>query len=375
MLERRRAGGLSIVDLTASNPTDCGLEYPEAAILAALARPASLRYEPHPGGAPAARQSIRQLYLEAGIDLPADRLLLTASTSEAYSWLFRLLAEPGQVVLAPAPSYPLFEMLARLNDVVLRPYHLAPESGFALDAAELERAAARPDVRAILIVHPGNPTGRFASLQEKRAIMDVAARHGIAVICDEVFADYAWGPRADRATTFAGEEGALVFVLNGLSKMAGLPQLKLGWIAASGPKEALDEAMRRLEIIADTYLSVGTPVQQALPELLGLRGAIRDRILARVSANRRWLESACAPPHPCRCLPAEAGWYSIVQVPRTRTDEQWCLDLLEHEGVLAYPGYFFDFPTEGYLVLSLIPHEDAFQAGAGALLRHIQRAA
>jgi aspartate/methionine/tyrosine aminotransferase len=157
--------------------------------------------------------------------------------------------------------------------------------------------------------------------------------------------------------------------------MAGLPQLKLGWIAASGPKEALDEAMRRLEIIADTYLSVGTPVQQALPELLGLRGAIRDRILARVSANRRWLESACAPPHPCRCLPAEAGWYSIVQVPRTRTDEQWCLDLLEHEGVLAYPGYFFDFPTEGYLVLSLIPHEDAFQAGAGALLRHIQRAA
>jgi alanine-synthesizing transaminase len=375
LLAARRAAGKPVVDLTASNPTECGIQYPAAAILEALSRPSSLRYEPNPCGLPLARAAVRQVYSEAGADLSLDQIVLTASSSEAYSFLFRLLAAPGEAVLAPVPSYPLFEMLARLNDIELRPFHLPPESGFAVDLHALELAARDPRVRAILLVSPGNPTGVYLSMQERSAILALAAQRGLAVICDEVFIDYAWAPRADRSGTLAGAGEALVCVLNGLSKMAGLPQLKLGWIAVSGPLELRQEALRRLEVIADTYLSVNTPVQQALPDLLGMRGAIQGRIVSRLRANRGWLERACAPPHPCACLPAEGGWYSIVQVPRSRTDEQWCLELLEHEGILAHPGYFFDFPSEGYLVLSLLPEERTFQDAAGRMLERIRRQA
>jgi hypothetical protein len=361
---------MEVIDLTESNPSRCGLALPGDAILAALAQPAALAYEPDPLGLAEARAAVSADYEARGLHVPADRLVLTASTSEAYGFLFRLLADPGAALLCPAPSYPLFDLLAEIHDVRIVPYPLLPDEGFRVDLGALE-SLARQGAAAVLVVSPGNPTGTCLTPEESEALRGMGARLGIPIVCDEVFGDYTWGRCGGRPSGMAGSGDALVFVLNGLSKMLALPQMKLAWIAVSGPPAEAGEAMRRLEIIADTFLSVGTPVQAALPRLLALRPRIQEEVLGRVLANRRALERSAARHPACRCLPAEAGWSSVLQVPRTRSDEQWALELLDQDGVLVHPGYFFDFPGEGHLVLSLLPPMDRFAEGVGRLLRRV----
>jgi hypothetical protein len=341
----------------------------------ALSVPEILRYEPHPRGHELARAAVTADYRARGIEVPADRLVLTASSSESYSFLFRLLADPGDSILVPAPSYPLFDLLCRINDVSLVHYPLETGGGFGIDLEALDAAAGDARARALLVVSPGNPTGSFLKLHEVRMLDEICARRGIPIICDEVFGDYALGADPRRVATLAGRNRVLTFVLNGLSKMLALPQLKLGWIAVSGPDDECAESMRRLEVIADTFLSVNTPVQAGLGDLLALRPAIQRQILDRIAMNRAHLEAAGATRGSCTCLPAEGGWYAILKVPRTRTDEQWALLLLEEERVLTHPGYLFDFPCEGHLVVSLLPRHETFVEAASRIFRRVEGSA
>ncbi|HXI02955.1 MAG TPA: pyridoxal phosphate-dependent aminotransferase [Candidatus Saccharimonadales bacterium] len=375
---RRRAAGEPILDLTLSNPTRCGLgdDVDSAVILSALRRDEALTYDPDPKGRLDARRAIAELYAGRGVPVGRDRLVLAASTSESYAWIFRVLCDPGDAVLAPLPSYPLFDQLARASDVVLARYPLVEEDGFRIDLRALDHAVTA-GTRAVLVVSPGNPTGVFLKEDEREALVELCSRRGLALVCDEVFAEFAIpGGRnpAGRAGTLAGEDRVLTFVLDGISKMLALPQMKLGWIAASGPDEIVHPALDRLEILADTYLSVNTPVQAALPDLLELRERIGERIRSRLAANLQVLRDLLAPPHPAHVLPVEGGWSAIVRVPATRTDEEWALELLEAEGVLVHPGFFFDFPSEGRLVVSLLPEESLFREAATRLARRVEGA-
>jgi alanine-synthesizing transaminase len=371
-VDARRASGDEVIDLTESNPTRCGLRYPGASILEALADPASLVYSPEPAGIASAREAVAADYASRGTAVPPDRVLLTAGTSEAYGYLFRLLADPGDRVLVPVPSYPLFELIAQIHDVTLIPCPLSMDGRFSLDLEMTGRLMA-DGAAAMLLVSPGNPTGTFLRRAEADALLQLAARHGVPLICDEVFGDYAWSDDALRQPTLAGRHESLVFVLNGISKMLALPQLKLAWIVASGRAPEVAESLRRLEILSDTHLSVGTPVQLGLARLLALRPAIQTEVLRRVRHNRLHLQQAVAAHPACRLLPAEGGWASILQVPRTMSDEQWALDLVASEGVLVHPGYFFEFPSEGHLVVSLLPEEEHFRAGITRLLARVSR--
>lgn len=368
-LEARRRSGAAILDLTASNPTRCGFPAPGREILAALASEGALAYEPDPRGLPAARQAVSGYYEGKGAAVPSGSLLLTSSTSEAYAYLFRLLANPGDAVLAPAPSYPLFDYLARANDVRLRSYPLREEDGFRIDLAALEAAAG--GARALLVVNPGNPTGAYLRRDERERLVEICGAHGLALVVDEVFSDFALAPADDAVFTLAGEDRVLTFVLNGFSKMLALPQMKLGWVAASGPARPLAEAAARLEVIADTYLSVGTPVQAAAPALLGLRERIQAPILARLEANLAALRTRLAPPSRASALAVEGGWSAVIRVPSTRTDEAWAVALLDSDGVLVHPGFFYDFPSEGRLVVSLLPEEPVFREAIERLAARI----
>jgi aspartate/methionine/tyrosine aminotransferase len=372
-LARAREDGRALVDLTESNPTRAGLDAAE--IVALLGHPRGAAYEPLPLGHPEARAAVTAYYADRGLVVPADRVCLCASTSEAYAWIFKLLCERGDEVLVPAPSYPLFSFLATLEEVTLVTYPLDRARGFRVDTDALEDAAG-PRTRAIVLVHPNNPTGSFVRREEARAIEAIARRRGMALVVDEVFGDYAHGPlAADRLPSFAGEREALTFVLSGLSKVAALPQLKLGWIAVGGPEAIAREATARLEVIADTYLSVGTPVQRALQEILARRGPIQAMILDRVRSNLRALDAAIAAEGehaPVRRLPVDGGWYAILEVPRTRDEDAWVELLVREEGVIVHPGYFFDFAEDGLLVVSLLPDPGAFE---GAIARVVRRAA
>ena len=367
------AAGVPLIDLTESNPTRCGFRYPDEEIRRLLSDPASLTYEPDPKGLPKARAAVAADYQRRGVSVSSDRILLTASSSEAYSFLFRLLAAPEEVVLAPMPCYPLFELLARINDVVLRPYGLDGGRGFRIDLEEIEREFGSSRPRALLLVSPGNPTGTFLMRDEVETLSRMSAASGVPIICDEVFGDYALEADAGRAATMAGPTSSLTFVLNGLSKMLALPQMKLGWIVVGGPEAEADEATRRLEMIADTFLSVNTPVQNALPGLLALRPAIQAQVIERLTSNRRYLSTTIGEDGPCRCLPTEGGWSAILQVPRTRSDEEWALTLLEQDQVMTHPGYFFDFPTEGHLVISLLPEPELFAEGVDRIVQKVTR--
>jgi hypothetical protein len=295
-------------------------------------------------------------------------MILTAGTSEAYSFLFRLLAGPGDRVLAPRPSYPLFDFLAALNDVQLDSYPLAYSGGWHIDVTVL-RDSITPRTKAILVVNPNNPTGSFLHHDELAALIDLCRAHDLALISDEVFADYPFGPDSNWVVSVAGTSEVLTFALGGISKLLGLPQMKLAWISANGPEGELNDALARLEVIADTYLSVSTPVQRALPHWLGLRLQLTHQILERVRANRQVLLDRTRPPHAGQCLEAEGGWYAVVRVPHTRSEEEVVLELLERDGVLVHPGYFFDFDAEGHLVVSLLPPPDVFLEGIEKILR------
>ena len=355
------------VDLTETNPTRVLLT-PEVT-LDALADPRALRYDPDPKGLAAGRQAIASYYAESrGAAVDPERVVLTASTSEAYAMLFKLLCDPGDCVLVPEPSYPLFAMLTALEGVRTVPYPLRFDGEWHLDAVALrfpERA------RAVLVVSPGNPTGAFLKEAELAGLTGRCAEAGCALISDEVFADFAWGADPRRVSTLAARDEVLSFALSGISKVCGLPQLKLGWCVVSGPGDEVERALSRLELVADTYLSVGTPVQLAAGRLLEKRHAFQRRVLARVQANRRALVRLRTADARWDVLAAEGGWSAVISVPRTRGEDEWVLALLE-AGVLVHPGYFFDFSAGAHLVLSLIAPEGDFARGAEVLSRTLQ---
>jgi alanine-synthesizing transaminase len=354
LIEEKRRAGTRILDLTESNPTQAGFDYPEREMLAALADSQGMRYEPTPRGLASAREAVANYYWQRGRDVAPSSVLLTASTSEAYGYLFKLLADPGDEILTPRPSYPLFEFLAGLESVRVCQYPLRYDGGWHIDLDELERAVTQR-TRAIVVVNPNNPTGSFLKAEESERLQDLALEHGIAILMDEVFLDYGFGEAPRRAA-----EQALTFAMSGLSKIAGLPQMKLGWIAAGGPGQGA--ALERLELIADTFLSVATPVQVALPALLGLSSGVRGQIQDRTQANLAWLRSMTAGSE-FQVLNVEGGWYATLQVPRTRTEEEWVLSLLAERNVLVQPGFFFDFESEAFLVVSLLTHPAVFADG------------
>jgi alanine-synthesizing transaminase len=361
----QRASGRRLLDLTETNPTRAGLPAP-ADVLAALAEPGGLRYEPDARGLAAAREAVSADYGRRGIGVPADRLVLTASTSEAYAFLFKLLCDPGDEVLVPRPSYPLFDYLAGLESVSVKPYPLAYDGEWRVDVAAL-REAVGARTRAVVLVSPNNPTGSFVKADEASALHELAADAGLALVADEVFADYAWPGRAG-GPSFARDGGALAFALGGLSKSCGLPQLKLAWTAVSGPAPRRDEALARLELIADTYLSVATPVQRALPALLDRAAALRAPIAARVAGNLSALERLVRG-SAATLLRGEGGWSAVLHIPATLGEEERALSLLEEQDVLVHPGYFFDFPREAHLVLSLLPPPEEFEEAVTRVLR------
>ena len=364
LLAEKRQAGSPVLDLTESNPTRVGLVYPQAEILAALADTSALSYHPSPRGIDSAREAVAGYYRDRGTQVDREQILLTASTSEAYAYLFKLLTNPGDEILAPRPSYPLFEFLAGLESVNIRQYPLRYDGVWHVDFDALEHAIT-PRTRGVVVVNPNNPTGSFLKRAELDRLDSLAAERGLAVLSDEVFRDYAFTADAERISTLAGDRRALTFSMSGLSKIAGLPQMKLGWIVASGPSG--EEALDALELIADTYLSVSTPVQVALPRLLELSDGILEQIRRRTASNLARLSGAIHG-SAATLLRVEGGWYAVIQVPRTRTEEEWALKLLDESGVLVQPGFFFDFESEAFLVLSLLPEPATFAEGVSRLL-------
>jgi aspartate/methionine/tyrosine aminotransferase len=366
----RRRSGAPLCDLTIANPTRVGLAYDTAAILAALANPLALEYAPAPIGLGCARDAVARDHARRGVAVDPSRIVLTASTSEAYSFLFKLLCDPGDAVLVPQPSYPLFEYLAGLESVRVRPYPLVYHRahGFRMDLDALREAASDGGARAIVVVHPNNPTGSFLQQTELSTLRAI----GLPVISDEVFLEYAYAPDAARCPSLAGETELVAFALGGLSKSCGLPQLKLGWIAVAGPAAQADAALGRLELISDTFLSVGTPVQLAAERLLQVGGRVRAQIQERIGKNRSLLEGAFGPASPAEVLRSNGGWYGVVRLPRTQSEEEWVLELVTEAGVLVHPGYFFDFPEEAYIVVSLLPEVQVLARALEQVARRVK---
>jgi alanine-synthesizing transaminase len=377
------------LDLTVTNPTSVGLRLgeadlfdgaasaPDARVLAALADPRGLSYAPDPRGLLAARTSVSNYYAAVhGVLAPPDQIVLTASSSEAYGWLFKLAGDPGDVVLVPAPSYPLLDALTELECLSLRRYALTSDDGFSFHAAAVEAEVQRLDVEghrvaAVVVVNPNNPTGTSLTGTELSDLMALARERRFVVVSDEVFVDYRYSDRPGDVRVAAAMDapGALVFSLGGLSKAAGLPQLKLGWIFANGPAGLLEQAIERLEWIADSYLSVSTPVQLALPRLLEHGRGTADAIWARVLRNERALQAAFPPGGGVTVLPVRAGWTACLRVPAVRSEEDLVLDLLESHDLLVQPGYFYEFPFEAFVVFSLLPPPDVFQEALKRLVR------
>jgi len=369
-LRQRRAAGLPLLDLTASNPTRCGFHYDEAAILAALGDRRAMQYDPDPRGLMRAREAVARYYAGHGAAVSPDKIFLTTSTSEAYSWAFRLLCNAGEEVLIAQPSYPLFDFLAQLEDVQLRPYPLFYDHGWHIDVAGL-RERIGPATRAVAVVHPNNPTGHWT--RERSELESLCANHGLALVVDEVFLDYPLTGSAE-ASFAAGEHRALTFVLSGISKIAALPQMKAAWIAAAGPEGQLRPALERLEVVADTFLSMNAPVQWALGDWLDSAGAVQEEIRHRTRANLHVLDAAVG-----RCpavvrLEVEAGWYAVLRVPALERDEDLAIRLIEECGVSVHPGYFFGFSGDGWLVASLLTPEEEFREGIEAICGHFQAA-
>jgi len=367
-LDRRRAAGLPVIDLTLSNPTRAGIEYPPG-LLVPMADDRSLRYDPEPFGMLTAREAVSADFARRGLAIPASRTVLTASTSEAYSLLLKLLCDPGDMVLAPRPSYPLVEHLTDFEGVSLAHYHLDFHGRWEVDIEDLRTKAGSGRTRAIIMINPNNPTGSTVTDSELDAIAAIAVEHDLALISDEVFADY---PIDGPLPASALRQGtALTFALGGLSKSAGLPQVKLGWIAVGGPGPTVDAALDRLETICDAYLSVSTPVQVAAADLLSGGATVRAQVQSRIRQNYSQLTAIASANQACSVLPCEAGWYAVVQVPSTDSEDAIVLGLLEQTGVLVHPGYFFDFEREAFIVISLLPEPQVFAAAVQAVFAQI----
>ena len=361
-----------MLDLTISNPTVCGFDYDESAILGALRSSAALRYDPEPKGLAPARAAVVGYYREKNPNAVLDpgRVILTTGTSEAYSFLFRLLCEPGDEVLVAHPSYPLFDFLAAIHDVKLCAFPLIYDHGWQLSFPAV-RQAIGPRTRAILLVHPNNPTGHFLSRAEADEINAICGEHDLALVVDEVFLDYELPVAEDRPKrqgTCVGGAQALTFVLSGLSKIAALPQMKVGWIATSGPDALVCDAMARLEVIADTYLSLNAPIEHGLAELLTQRRTIQPQILARIETNLRQLDERLAGQQLISRLKIEGGWCAVLRVPAVQSDEDLAIRLIQEQSVLVHPGHFYDFAHDGYLVISLLTKVKEFAEGIGRVI-------
>lgn len=369
-LKQRRDAGLPVLDLTVSNPTACGIPYPRDEIQAALTGAQILRYQPDPKGALSAREAVVAYYGARNEHIDPERLILTASTSEAYSFLFRLLTNPGDEVLIPQPSYPLFDFLADINDVVLKRYPLCRDRNWRIDHDVL-LAEIGSKTRAILAVNPNNPTGSYLHVEDRNFLFELCVNRNLALIVDEVFFDYAIDP-SSVPPPWPQQSDALVFRLNGLSKTLGLPQLKLGWIQVAGPRKEREEALARLEIVADTFLSVNTPVQAALPQLFKLRKRIQDAIRQRVALNWGYLLEAAKNIPELTLFPPQGGWTATLEFPCTYCDEEWALRFLEKHGVYSFPGYFFDYDEPSLIVLSLLSETEVFLDGLPKMITLLQ---
>jgi alanine-synthesizing transaminase len=364
-LAAHRASGKLLIDLAASNPTECGFHYDEQAILSALRNPSAMKYEPNPRGLDLARSAVGRYYAERGAAISNQDIFLTTGTSEAYSYVFRTLCDPEDELLIPEPSYPLFEFLADIQDVRLARYRLVYDHGWQIDFHALEHAMT-PRTRGVIVVHPNNPTGHFLKSDEALKLNRICSPRDIAIIADEVFLDFAL--RDSRPATFAANPAALTFTMSGLSKICGLPQMKAAWLIVSGPEARKAEALARLEVIADTYLSMNAPVQWALPALLGERHSFHKQLMARVNENLSELDSQLAGQKSCSRLEVEGGWNAVLRVPAIRSDEEIALELLATKSVHIHPGHFYDFPVEGYLVVSLITAPPEFAKGMKLVL-------
>jgi len=404
-VEEVRARGVRVLDLTASNPTRVGLEYDSEAILGALRSERAMDYDPQAKGLLSAREAVARYYCErcsrgerdaasnvstSGVD--PERIVLTTSTSEGYSYVFRLLCNAGDELVVPKPSYPLFEFLADLQDVKLVPYPLIYDHGWQIDFHSLEKAVT-VRTRGVVVVHPNNPTGSYVHAEEMRLLNQFCRAHSLALIVDEVFLDYALPseisvantvelrstgqPKAavptfsSAAPSFVGNQDVLTFTLSGLSKISALPQMKIAWVVTSGRAEQAAAAMGRLEVIADTYLSMNAPVQWAVPVMLEQRERIQRQLMERVQRNLAELDRQLAGQKACARLISEGGWYAVMRVPVTQSDEELAIELVREKSVLVHPGHFYDFPSDGYLVLSLITAETEFKEGIARVLENV----
>ena len=353
-LAAHRAAGKPLLDLTVSNPTECGFEYDSAAILDALSNPAALSYEPNPKGLESARHAVAGYYADRGENVSIEDIFLTTSTSEAYSYVFRTLCDPGDELLIPSPSYPLFDFLADIQDVTLVRYPLLYDHGWQVDFHSLERAIT-PRTRGVIVVNPNNPTGNFVKSAEMAKLNEICSERELAIIADEVFLDFAHD--GDRPASFAANRSAPTFTLSGLSKICGLPQMKAAWLIASGPQTWKSQALARLEVIADTYLSLNAPVQLAIPKFLEQRHRFQEQVMSRIQRNLAELDRQLASQNAVSRLRVEGGWCAVLRVPATRSDEELAVALLHRRGIYTHPGHFYDFTPNRFLILSLLTDE------------------
>ena len=367
-MEDLRRDGAAVLDLTESNPTRCGFAFPNEMILKSLGNEDNLRYEPLPQGSVRAREAVGGYYMAKGFDVSVENIILTSSTSEAYSYLFRLLVNAGERVLFPRPSYPLFQFLGDLNDVHLDFYTLTYTDRWGMDFDQIRRNI-QTDTRALVLVNPNNPTGSFVAKKEKEWLNALCRERNLSIICDEVFGDFPLDPTA-QGVSLVNNGDVLTFVLGGLSKTLGLPQMKLSWIILSGPAALVKTARERLEIIADTYLSVSAPVQNSLERWLPLKDQIQGGMRARLKRNLQFLKEK-ARGGPCRLFEPEGGWYAVLKIPPTLSEEEWVLKFLRKDRVFVHPGYFFDFDDEAFIVVSLLPPEEVFEAGIDRVSKRI----
>jgi alanine-synthesizing transaminase len=371
-LQEIRSSGEPLIDLTISNPTECALAYDSKAILNAFQNANALHYEPEAKGLLNARQEVVRYYRdEHNVTVDPNAVILTTSTSEAYSYIFRLLCNPQEEVLVPKPSYPLFDFLGDLQDVRLIPYSLHYAQGWFIDFELLKRALTSK-TRAILLVHPNNPTGSYVKPEEVQRLNAFCLENELALIVDEVFLDYSLENRP--RISFVGNHDALTFTLSGLSKTAALPQMKVAWMVTTGPTNQTQAALERLEVIADTYLSLGSPAQCAFPQLLVQRKTLQPQLLNRIRNNWACLKSSLRDIRECEPLDVEGGWYAVLRINRKVSDEHLSIELMRQAGVIVHPGHFYDFPNDGYLVVSLISQEQDFRNGIDKLLKHLASA-
>jgi alanine-synthesizing transaminase len=367
LLQLKRARGEEVLDLTESNPTKCGFEHAASDLVGSEALQKSVLYEPDPKGLLTARHAISDWYKRRNIDVEPERIVLTSSTSEAYAFLFKLLCNVGDVVAVPQPSYPLFEYLGRLNDVLTHGYRLAYDGEWHVDIPALDDLLSS-NAEALMLVHPNNPTGSFLKKDERDFILASAQARLVPVIVDEVFGAFPFAEDERRAGSFAGTNSTLTFTVNGLSKLLGLPQLKLAWIVVSGPMEECDKAVQRLEVIADTYLSVGTVAQQSLPHLLNDPEEMTEKILARTRSNYEFMRTVCAAGSSATLFRCEGGWNAILRLPERTSDDEWASMVLQKCGVVTHPGHLFDLGMKSCLVVSLLPRPVVFSEGINRII-------